>query len=557
MLVLGVGGSNHDFSAAVISDGRPVVAIEEERLQGIKHGDCAWSSKPTISAVHYCCELDGIQIDRFDGVFANTDLEGIVPELVALNPTLIDHHAAHAAASFFTAPVDAAALLVVDGCGGPIATSSNSQQLQTISCGCADARSFSLDTHTSGRKVLTSSNWTYRCENSVGTFYELVTEAIGFGEYGEGKTMGLAPYGDERLYPEMREFVDIDPDGRFTFNPYGGIYEWLIATLRAGKNPFMTRARIAKAVQLVFEDVLLTLARFCRKQTGARYLCYGGGCALNCSANGRLNAESGFQETFVFPAAGDNGLSIGAALFGTFTTAGRRLWTPDRPEWRALAYLGRSYSTSEYLSALEAAPVAYRRNNGDSVADLARRIHRGEIVGLFRDRSEFGPRALGHRSILADPRFAKTRDIINLRVKSRESFRPLAPMVPLDRVNDYFESDLESPFMLHAVKVRSEYRRSLGAVCHEDGSARVQTVSEQGEPYLYRLLNEYGDLTGLPVLLNTSFNPRSLPIVESPEDAVRCLLALSLDCLYLGDFVVEKHTPWADRSSLFAATGFG
>jgi carbamoyltransferase len=442
--ILGLGGSNHDFSVALVADGRLTFAVEEERLQRIRHAEAEWHSERARTALEYCCQVNGLKPADIEQVFVNADIDGQgFPSAWTSKVRPVGHHCAHAAASFFTSPVQKAALLVIDGCGAPIGDGPKGQKLETISTGNADSHSFTLNPLQGGSRRLTSTNWTYRVENSLGTFYELVTEAIGFGEFGEGKTMGLAAYGSESYVGEMREFVTMGGEQGFSFDPYGGIYPWLKAKLVQGQNPFRTRACIAKAVQTVFEEAVVSLARNLQATTGERYLCYGGGCALNSAANARIIEQTEFEDVFVFPAAGDAGLSVGAAMYGAFTMNGKRIWIPSRHEWGGMAYLGATYTEEQCLGALERSSFHFRIPAGDLIDELVSRLADGEIVTLFRGRSEMGPRALGHRSIIADPRRVRTRDTSNLSVKDRESFRPLAPMVPAEEASRYFDTESE------------------------------------------------------------------------------------------------------------------
>jgi carbamoyltransferase len=292
-------------------------------------------------------------------------------------------------------------------------------------------------------------------------------------------------------------------------------------------------------VQEDAETVLLERARRLHEETGATNLVMAGGVALNCVANGRIARETPFENVWIQPAAGDDGIAIGAAYYGHLALGGgRRGFVMERP------YLGREYSTEEVEAALRPRSVRLAVNR-EQPADLARatarRLAAGDVVGWFQGRSEFGPRALGNRSILADPRDAAMKDHVNARVKHRQGFRPFAPAVLAERADEIFEGHRESPFMLLAETVRPEWRDRIAATVHVDGSARVQTVREETNPRFYALIRAFADLTGVPVVLNTSFNIRGEPIVEDPFDAVECVLGTGIDVLVLGDFLLRKN----------------
>lgn len=550
--LLGVGGSSHDFSAAVVTDGVIEVAIEDERLDRVRHGLNAWHNDPTTRSVRYCLDALGLELSDFHALYANHDLESNSTFLDSgIEIRQVSHHLAHAAASFFPSPYENAAILVIDGHGGTVANSAAKVELETISLGIGEGSAISLELLQSGAKRLTSGTWHYITSNSLGSFYKIVTDAIGFGMRGQGKTMGLAPYGDSDLfYRQLSGFVSVSTEGGFLFDPYSGIYDWLTDKMSTCGNPLKIRADIAAATQRIFEESILAVAQKCYDLTGLKTLCYGGGCALNGSANYRILRDTPFEEIFIYPAAGDSGLAVGAACIGYFHDfKGKRQPQPVRG-LGAIGYTGRNYTKQECKGALDSFPVFYKET-ANLVSDVARRLLRSEVVGVFRGSSEIGPRALGNRSLLADPRSIAIRDHINLNVKGRESFRPLAPVVPIECAAEYFELSQPSPFMLLIARVRDIYRNALPGICHVDDTARVQTVDKESNPFLYNLLYQYGELTGIPILINTSFNGRGEPIVETPEHALRCFIQNPIDSLVLEDFIVEKHTPWSDRRMVF------
>jgi carbamoyltransferase len=363
--------------------------------------------------------------------------------------------------------------------------------------------------------------------------------------------MGLAAYGTPKFVDDLREFVAIGPEGSFSFDPYEGIWDWLVAEIAASKNPIQVRADLAFAAQEIFADAIVAAARQAHQLAPSHILAFGGGCALNTLANSRILEETPFDEVSVFPAAGDSGLSVGAAFYGCHALLGHPRAVASKG-WRGRAvYTGRSYDDETIEEALADMPV-----NGSRPADLAETaaslLADGETVAIFRGGSEIGPRALGNRSLIGPPFSTRMRDHINLNIKQRESFRPLAPVVPIESLATYFEGPEESPYMLLVARVRKEHQRLLAAVTHIDGTARVQSVRAEDNPFLHRLLCLFGEFTGVPVLLNTSLNLPGKPIVETPIDALELFIQRPIDALILGDWVVRKYTPWIPGSSLLA-----
>jgi carbamoyltransferase len=400
-----------------------------------------------------------------------------------------------------------------------------------------------------GRQQKSSNSWRYVCENSIGWFYSIITTALGFGRTGQGKAMGLAAYGTPALLRQLSEFVEVRSDGTFRFDAYGGISNWLTETLEGQPRSMQVRADIAYAAQEVFVHAIVAAARAAYRQAPSEVLCFGGGCALNTLANTRILDSTPFDDLSIFPAAGDNGLSVGAALYGTHCEL-RRPRSELSRGWRGRrVYTGREYPSDVIEAALLNMPVCSSLPN-DLAGVVAEALVDGEIVAVCRSRSEIGPRALGNRSLLALPRPASVRDHINLNLKQRESFRPLAPVVPLEHVDTYFEGVAESPYMLLVATVRPQARDLLAAVTHVDGSARLQTVRSEDNPFLHRLLELVGEATGVPVLLNTSLNFPGTPIVESPTDALEVFLNRPIDALVLGNRLVRKYSPWVDRRLL-------
>lgn len=546
MKILGIGGSDHDFSAVILDNGKVVVAIEDERVTGIKHGRGKWYSIPTQPSLYYCLEEAELEIGSMDYIFSNLHLEKYAYSQKIENIHSISHHLSHAAGAFFPSPFSEAAVVVIDGAGSRVSETPSEVELETISFGVGKNNKVDIEVIQTGKRKIATCFWRYMTSNSIGSFYEAVTEAIGFGSYGAGKTMGLASYGDSSLYEEMMEFVEILPEGRFHFDPYSGFFDWILSKLNGSKNSFKIRAMLAAAAQRIFEEAILNTMKYIYRCNKLDYLCYSGGCALNSVANTRILKETPFKQLFIYPATADNGTAIGAAYYGYYHILDNPREPQNPTEIGSIVYTGKEYPEVEILEVLNNHPVFFYRPE-NLYDDVAWRLYNQEVIGWFQGRSEIGPRALGNRSILADPTFSQMRDYINLKIKYRETFRPLAPVVIEEEAKEYFELDQPSPFMLLVAPVKKEYRRKLAAVTHIDGTSRLQTVNIRTNERLHKLLAFFKRLRGHPILLNTSFNVQGQPIVETPEQALKCFLETELNTLVLGDYIVEKHTPWANR----------
>ena len=441
-----------------------------------------------------------------------------------IDPTrihVINHHLAHACSVFYSSPFASAAILIVDGRG-------SEKETQSLFFGTRD-----------GIELLESTNAV-----GIGLLYASVTQAIGFGLLQEGKTMGLAPYGasvQKQIFNFPRHYDGIITD-------YGSICPEDTYDLRAHQ-PILTfedKARAAFEVQEETEAALLHLAQFALERTGADYLCISGGVALNSVANYRILRSGIFKDIFINPAASDTGIPLGAALYGYHTVLRR-----PRQYHGISPYLGPSYSEAQITAAIE----AYRgttfnprdfegfslvaQDAGEAAAEL---LAGNRIVARFHGRSEMGPRALGNRSILMSPLKAENKDILNRDVKHREAFRPFAPSILEEFSQDYFEIDRPSPYMLLVPGVVKEKRQTIPAVTHVDGTGRLQTVSKGSNPHFYSVIEAFHKKTGVPVLLNTSFNVANEPIVETPEDAIRCFLSTGIDALLIGDYLLVKES---------------
>lgn len=488
-LVLGLN-LGHDSGAAAVtvdSAGRRLIAhCNEERFDRRKNS----AAFPYLASAACLAELGAAEAHDadlvvFDGQSAHTAawLDRIAPA----KRLSLEHHACHAAASFFTSPFERAAVLVVDSRGHSLWT--------------GQGRQLRLLVRADGP--------------GIGTRYEAMTRRIGFGPLEAGKTMGLAPFG--------REQGGLGGAAHDEASPGGTVLE---------------AARLAQAIQADCVRTMLELAAWARRESGEAHLCLGGGVALNGAANHAILRARIVDGLFINPACSDAGAALGAALWGWHMVLGA-----PRAAGHVSPYTGPGYPPARMEAALARLPVDGRcvLQRTGALEKAARLLADGRSVALFHGRSEMGPRALGHRSILMSPFSAAARAHLNLRVKRREAFRPFAPVLRLEDAERFFELGAASPFMLYVCPVRPAWRQKLAAVTHVDGSARPQTVADGENAPLRALLDLFGQHTGLPVLLNTSFNVAGEPLVESPEDAVRCLLGCELDALLLAEVLIEKR----------------
>jgi carbamoyltransferase len=550
MRILGVNAVFHDPAAALVIDGHVVAAAEEERFSRRKHGKQAvpfstWEL-PTAAA-NWCLAEAGLEPSEIDAVGysydpsimegESDDLEGLDSQweylrtlyaqrapgflataLAGLDPAAVRHvrhHVAHAASTALASPHPDSAVLVVDGRG---------ERTSMLAGVC---REHKLD-------VLASQS----LPHSLGLLYESLTEHLGFKRSSdEYKVMAMGSYGSPRFAGYLRERVYATGDGGFRTLPI----EWsALAPPRrpassdhaANARPEAMHADLACSVQLVVEEVLLDLVKWLHKRADTDHLCLAGGVALNCVANTRIHAESDFANVWVQPAAGDSGTALGAAL-----AVAAELGEPIAP--MPSAQLGRRWSDDQIAAVLDEAAVPYEQPSdlakavGDALAD-------DQIVGWFQGRAEFGPRALGGRSLLADPRRVQNLERLN-NVKGREQFRPVAPMVLADRAHEIFtRGPIPSPYMLFVHDVAATWRDRIPVVSHVDGTARIQTV-EPSERLLYDTIARFDERTGVPVIVNTSFNTAGRPMVDSPRDALECFGSSPIDLLVIGPFVVRRR----------------
>ncbi|MGW4328984.1 carbamoyltransferase family protein [Nocardia sp. NPDC004573] len=539
MRILGINAIFHDPAAALIVDGEIVAAAEEERFTRRKHGKrpvpfSAWELPEQAAA--WCLERAGLRPEELDAVgysydprlvdhslggldrksentrtdyafrapaFLTAALPGLDPSIVRF----VRHHLAHAASAALAAPSGDSAVLVADGRG--------------------ESQSYLAGEYRDGKFVELAAQ---QLPHSLGLMYEDLTEHLGFTRSSdEYKVMALASYGTPRFLDRFRELVYATGDGGFRTEPV----DWAgFAPAVVGDAPGPDHADLAASVQRRLEDVLLELTSWLHRQTGQRNLTLAGGIALNCVANTRLHAEGPYDRVWVQPASGDAGTALGAAL-QLAAEFGERV-TPMRG-----ADLGREWTDTELETVLRTAAVRYTKS-ADIAAEVAEALAEDQVVAWFQGRAEFGPRALGHRSLLAHPGRSANLERLN-DVKGREQFRPLAPMVLADRAAEIFErGPLPSPYMLFVHDVAPHWRARIPAVTHVDGTARVQTVDPGDNPVLARMLSEFDRRTGLPVVVNTSLNTAGRPMVDSPRDALECFGSAPIDLLALGPFVVRR-----------------
>ncbi|MBM4327932.1 MAG: carbamoyltransferase [Deltaproteobacteria bacterium] len=586
MNIIGISAFYHDSAAVLVKDGKIAAAAQQERFSRVKHDHrfphealayCLREGKLTAKDIDYVVFYDKpfIKFERLLETYLSFAPRGLASFIIAMPlwlkqklhmPKLIgqsigydgkiifpEHHESHAAAAFFPSPYRRAAFLTMDGVG----------EWTTTSWGVGE-----------GNKVRIE--YEIKFPHSLGLLYSAFTYFTGFKvNSGEYKVMGLAPYGEPKYVDViMKELIDIKEDGSFKLNmdyftyPYG-----LTMTGRAfeklfGGPPRKPEAKLtqremdlAKSVQVVTEEVMLRTARHIHKMTGEKRLTLAGGVALNCVGNGRILREGPFEDIWIQPAAGDAGGALGAALFLWYQLLNNERMTDDVHDSQMGSYLGPEYSEQEIREFLESHNYPYEYlSDGNVPAKVADLIAEGKVIGWFQGRMEFGPRALGSRSIIGDARNPKMQSQMNLKIKYRESFRPFAPSVLMENVKDYFELDRPSPYMLLVAYVDEDRRRQMTteeerlwgidklnvarseipAITHVDYSARIQTVHKDTNPVYHRMIEEFRNKTGCPVIVNTSFNVRGEPIVMSPADAYLCFMRTEMDYLVMGPFVLDK-----------------
>ncbi|ALA59040.1 carbamoyltransferase [Nitrospira moscoviensis] len=595
MNILGLSAYYHDSAACLVRDGRIVAAAQEERFTRKKHDPgfpshavryCLREGRIGLADVRYIVFYDKplLKFERLLETYLSFAPKGVSSFLAAmpvwlkeklylkrllwseflsvdggvsagqLPPLLFsEHHESHAASAFFPSPYESAAVLCLDGVG----------EWTTSSAWLGE-----------GNRL--TPLWDIPFPHSLGLLYSAFTYYTGFKvNSGEYKVMGLAPYGEPKYVKAIYEHLfDLKPDGTFRVNMDFFDYctglrmtsrrfdDLFGGPPRTPESPLTQREMdLARSIQEVTEETMLRLARTVARETGAQYLCLAGGVALNCVGNGRVLREGPFKGIWIQPAAGDAGGALGAALSVWHQLEGQPRKTEGR-DGMSGSFLGPSFSNDEIERRLQAAGARYRRVPDERLfEEVAGALAAEKVVGWFQGRMEFGPRALGGRSILGDPRSPKMQSVMNLKIKYRESFRPFAPSVLRERVSDYFNLDSDSPYMLIVAPVKESRRHpmtdqqkglwgidllnvprsDIPAVTHLDYSARVQTVHRETNERYYRLLETFEALTGCAVLVNTSFNVRGEPIVGSPEDAYRCFMRTEMDMLVLENCVLDKR----------------
>jgi carbamoyltransferase len=562
--VLGISCYYHDSGAALVHDGLVVAAAEEERFNRKKH----YSDFPKL-AVEYCLKEAGITLDQVDHigfyekpfVKFNRILETILTDWprtysswikslpiwltqkLNMGKTLREeldtdqeilfcqHHLSHAASAFLASPFEEAAILTADGVG----------EWGTTNWGVGKGYEIDL-THE------------IRFPHSVGLLFSAITAYLGFRvNDAEWKVMGLAPYGKPTHLDKFREVVDLKEDGSFRLNMkyfshthstkrmFNRRWEELFGRPQRPSETELDdfHRDIAHSGQKIVEEIMVKIAKHIHKSTGQDNICIAGGVGLNCVANWRILKESGFKDIFIQPAAGDSGGALGTALY-IYNTV---LKNPRRYVMRN-AYLGPSFTDEEIIAALDSAGAKYQiiESEEELLSLAAKMIEDGKVIGWYQGRLEFGPRALGSRSLVADARNPKMKDIINAKVKFREAFRPFAPSVLKERAHEYFDvpEGLDAPYMLLVPNVRKEMHSVLPAITHADGTGRLQTVTEEDNGRYYKLIKAFGERTGVPVIINTSFNVRGEPIVCTPQDAYNTFINTGIDAAILGNCVVTE-----------------
>ena len=582
MIILGINAYHGDVSAVLVRDGRLVVAAEEERFQRVKH----WAGFPA-KAIRSCLEsakvlpedIDYIALsrnprahffrkaiyvlgnfpsfnflkDRAKNAVRVQNVTDVIAECLDLDPSKVrgrvnwvEHHPAHLASSFFVSPFERAAVCAIDGFGDFVSTSMAEGQNNKL-------------------KIIDQIYFPH----SLGLMYLAVTQFLGFPRYGdEFKVMGLAPYGKLEFLDEISQLIRLKPNGGFELDisyfchwsgngnmtwdegeptmdsVYSPKLEKILGPARGPNEPLEPRHEgIAASLQAVFEKAVFHVLNALHEKTKIPYLCFSGGCAMNSVANGKIRDNTPFEEVYIQPASGDNGTALGAAFY-----VWNQILERNRDFVMTHSFWGDEFGAdkienllTEYQNEFLKTGVKMRRfDDEDSLCQwTVKKIAEGNVVGWFQGRMEWGARALGNRSILADPRRSGIREIINLKIKIREKFRPFAPSIKEEAIDEYFIKAVHDPFMSQVFPVQPEKKEKIPSVIHVDGTGRLQSVSREDNPLFWKLLGEFEILSGVPVLLNTSFNENE-PIVRQPSEALECFLRTRLDVLAIGNFTLEK-----------------
>ncbi len=582
MIILGLNAYHGDSSACIVVDGRLIAAVEEERFRRVKH----WAGFPT-EAIKYCLREAGVEVSDIDHIavnrnptanvlkkalFAfqkhpsfnlvkdrlknasrvrdiNTALSsefGVSSEKIGAKVHHVEHHIAHLGSTFFASPFDQATVVSIDGFGDFV--------------GAMWGRG-------EGNKLEVEERVFF--PHSLGLFYLALTQFLGFPKYGdEYKVMGLSSYGEPVYLDQMKQIVRLDGQGKFKLNldyfihhsegvtmtweggepNMGPVYsqkmESPLGPARKREEPISkNHENIAASLQGMYEEAFFHLLNHAYEETRIPVLCLAGGCAMNSVANGKIFDKTPFNELYIQAAAGDAGGASGAAYYVWNHILGN-----ERGFVMDTAYWGPQFNEAEISKELRAKGTELEKmgcevekieDSGVLCKETAKEVSEGKVVGWFQGRMEWGPRALGNRSIVVDPRRAEMKDILNARIKRREPFRPFAPSILLEKTGEYFEKDYPDPFMIKVYPVRPEKRSVIPAVTHVDGSGRLQTVRKEDNPLYWQLIKEFENLTGVPVVLNTSFNENE-PIVCTPAEALDCFLRTKMDVLVLGNYFIKR-----------------
>ena len=575
MIILGINAYHADSSAAILVNGKLIAAIEEERFTRIKH----WAGFPQ-QAIEFCLHEAGVSLEQVDHIAIGRDpkakfLKKILfllrhpggsfkvirerfnnsKKIISLEDEFlniksvdieqlkkkihqVEHHRSHLASAFFPSPFEKAALLSIDGSG----------DFTTTMTGIGKGNQI---------EVINSIDFPH----SIGLFYTSMTQWLGFPHYGdEYKVMGLAPYGEPKYTEKIKEIIQCTSDGLFKLNlsyfrkategiiSYGEDHIPVVSKLYTEETEKLLGAArtkeehlsqyhkdIAASVQRVTEEVIYHLLTDLHQKTGLDKVCIAGGVAQNSVANGKITRNTPFKQVYIPSAGHDAGISMGAAYY-----VYNHILNQERADPVFSAYTGSCFSNEEIISLLDSRGIAYRQLDDDHLFDyVSNCLINAGVVGWFSGRSEFGPRALGGRSILADPRRNDAKDLLNAKIKRRESFRPFAPSILKEHVSEYFEVNDVVPFMEKVFPIREEKRSLIPAVTHVDGTGRLQSVDKNVSPKYHRLIEAFYKKTGVPILLNTSFNENE-PIVNHPEEALNCFLRTKMDMLVMENIVVER-----------------
>ena len=581
MKIIGINAFHADSSACLVIDGKLISAVEEERFNRIKH----WAGFP-IKSIKYCLEQSNLNISDIDHISINIDPKAnYLKKLLFLakhRPSFslvfdrikkkkkynsikeiineefkdyqfngqinnIEHHYAHLSSAFHVSPFKEACILSVDGFG----------DFASTAWGYGKENDIKID-----KKIF--------FPHSLGIFYQAITQYLGFKNYGdEYKIMGLAPYGKPNYINELKKILLVNSNGSFKLNLdffkfhkenfnykwedgkveidnlYSNKLEELIGPERKKEEDLnQFHKDLAHSTQKVYEEAFLNILNNLHEKYQIDNLCIAGGCGMNSVANGKIKNQTKFKNIYIQPAAGDAGGSIGSAFATHFKNSNNK-----RSFQMKHAYWGTSFSEDEILECLNKSSekIIYENCTFEKVADdknlnstVAKAISVGKVVGWFQGRMEWGPRALGNRSILGDPRRSDMKDILNLKIKRRESFRPFAPSILREYVKDWFENDDEVPFMMKVYPINKDKRNEIPAVTHVDGSGRLQTVYKDTNEKYYNLIKEFYNITNIPILLNTSFNENE-PIVSNPQEALDCFLRTKMDILTLGNYLIQRN----------------